>query len=293
MQPVFDTDLLRVRKLRALRADVTGADFLLRHVLDDLLLRLSTIERRFASAATLNCLSQAPARALLESDKIDAIVRLEPDVAFFDGRDVTAAKSVVALPETLPLADESIDLAISLLSMHETNDTPGFLAQLRRALRPDGLFLAASPGEGTLAELRTALLAAETEIAGGAAPRVAPFMDLRVAGALLQRAGFTLPVADAESLTVRYDTMFDLMRDLRAMGATSALVERSRAPVGRRLFTRAAEIYAERFSDPDGRVRATFSFVWLSGWAPHASQQKPLKPGSAAVSLKQILGDGK
>ncbi|MER2632515.1 MAG: SAM-dependent methyltransferase, partial [Rhizobiaceae bacterium] len=120
-------------------------------------------------------------------------------------------------------------------------------------------------------------------------PRVAPFTDVRDAGALLQRAGFALPVADIEPVTARYDTMFHLMADLRAMGAANALVARSRRPVGRAFFARAAQIYAERFSDPDGRVRATFSLVWLSGWAPHASQQQPLKPGSAAVSLKDVL----
>ncbi|MBN9269517.1 MAG: SAM-dependent methyltransferase, partial [Mesorhizobium sp.] len=134
------------------------------------------------------------------------------------------------------------------------------------------------------------LLAAETELAGGVSPRILPFADVRDAGALLQRAGLALPVADIEDTTVRYDTLFDLAADLRAMGETSPLADRSRKPAGRRLFARAAEIYAERFSDPDGRVRASFSLVWMSGWAPHASQQKPLKPGSAKVSLTKILG---
>jgi SAM-dependent methyltransferase len=189
----------------------------------------------------------------------------------------------------IPLEPESIDLAVSLLSLHEANDLPGALIQIRRALRPDGLFLGAIAGGGTLAELREALLAAETEIYGGASPRVAPFTDVRDAGALLQRAGFALPVADVEPLTVRYDSIFALMRDLRAMGAANALIARSRRPGSRRLFARAAEIYKERFSDPDGRVRATFSIVWMSGWAPHASQQKPLKRGSAEVSLTKVL----
>ena len=191
--------------------------------------------------------------------------------------------------DRIPLDAESIDLAVSLLSLHEANDIPGALIQIRRALRPDGLFLGAMAGGGTLAELRESLIAAETELYGGASPRVAPFTDVRDAGALLQRAGFALPVADVETLTVRYDSMFGLMQDLRAMGATNALVDRSRRPGSRRLFTRAAEIYAERFADPDGRIRATFAFIWMSGWAPHASQQKPLKPGSATVSLTEIL----
>jgi hypothetical protein len=147
-------------------------------------------------------------------------------------------------------------------------------------------------GAGTLGELRECLLAAETELVGGAAPRVMPFPDVREAGGLLQRAGFALPVTDLETVTVRYASMFDLMRDLRAMGATSALTERSRKPARREVFLRAAELYAERFADPDGRIRATFNLVWMSGWAPHESQQKPLAPGSAQISLTKVLGRG-
>jgi SAM-dependent methyltransferase len=170
------------------------------------------------------------------------------------------------------------------------NDIPGMLAQIRRALRPDGLFLGAFAGAGTLGELRESFLAAESELYGGVSPRVIPFPDVRDAGGLLQRAGLALPVADVETLTVRYDTLFSLMADLRAMGETSPLVDRPRRPGTRKLFSRAAEIYAERFADPDGRIKASFSIVWMSGWAPDASQQKPLKPGSAKVSLASVLG---
>jgi hypothetical protein len=184
----------------------------------------------------------------------------------------------------------SLELAISLLTLHETNDVPGALIQMKRALKPDGLMLAIMPGGETLKELRFALTQAETEIHGGASPRVLPFADVRAAGALLQRTGFALPVTDIETLIVRYDNVFGLMRDLRGMGAQNALRDRSRRPVGRRFFQRVAEIYAQNFSDADGRVRATFSFVSLSGWAPHDSQQKPLKPGSAKVSLADFLG---
>jgi SAM-dependent methyltransferase len=191
----------------------------------------------------------------------------------------------------VPFEPESLDLAVSLLSLQAMNDIPGFLAQVRRALRPDGLFLAAFAGAGTLGELRESLISAETELYGGASPRVIPFADVRGAGALLQRAGLALPVADVEETTVRYDTAFDLMADLRTMGEQSALADRSRRPATRRLFRRAAEIHAERFSDPDGRIRATFSIVWMSGWAPHASQQKPLRPGAGKVSLASVLGD--
>lgn len=284
LQPIIDTGLALARKRRALAAAVPGADFLMRRVAEDLADRLGAVERRFAEAATLFSVTPDASEALSAGGKAAAVTRVEADPAFLAGGD-----GLVAPPERVPLAPESLDLAVSLLSLHEANDIPGMLIQIRRALRPDGLFLGAMAGAGTLSELRDSLLAAETEIAGGAAPRVMPFTDVRDAGALLQRAGFALPVADVEPLVVRYDTMFHLMRDLRAMGATNALTDRSRRPATRRLFARAAEIYAERFADPDGRVRATFAIVWMSGWAPHASQQKPLRPGSAEVSLTKIL----
>ena len=284
MDRIFDTDLIVTRKLRALRSAKPGADFLMAHAVEDLALRLVAVERKFGRAVTLHTLSPAPAAALSNSGKVGEVLRIEPDPAFLGG-----TTGMISPIEALPLVPESIDLAVSLLTLHETNDTPGLLAQIRRALKPDGLFLAALPGQDTLAELRAALLAAETEITGGASPRVAPFMDVRDAGGLLQRAGFALPVTDTEKLTVRYDTMFDLMRDLRAMGATNALSDRSRKPASRQLFLRAAEIYADRYSDSDGRIRATFSTVWMSGWAPHQSQQKPLKPGSAKASFAEAL----
>ena len=191
--------------------------------------------------------------------------------------------------ERMPVEPDSINLAISLLGLHHVNDVPGVLVQLRRALKPDGLFLGVVPGQGTLEELKLSLAAAEAEVYGGAGVRVSPFIDIRDAGALLQRAGFALPVADIDPVTVRYSDMFALLRDLRGMGETSVLIARRRRPDRRQLFIRAAEIYAERFSDPDGRIRATFAFVWLSGWAPHASQQKPLKPGSATFPLADAL----
>ena len=225
---------------------------------------------------------------MLASGKVDEVIRIEADAAFLGG-----GPGLVAAPEHLPLDPGSIDLAVSLLALHEANDIPGMLVQIRRALKPDGLFLGCMAGVATLFELRDALLAAEIELHGGASPRVIPFTDVRDAGALLQRAGFALPVADVETVTVRYDNLFGLMTDLRAMGAASALEARSRKPATRTLFARAAQIYAERHSDADGRIRATFSLVWMSGWAPDPSQQKPLKPGSAQVSLARILGGEK
>jgi len=179
---------------------------------------------------------------------------------------------------------------VSALALQFVNDLPGVLVQIRRALKPDGLFLAALMGGETLTELRQSFAAAESEIEGGASPRVAPFADLRELGALLQRAGFALPVTDVDRVIVRYDSAFAVMHDLRRMGATNALLARRRVPLRRATLLRMAEIYAKRFADKDGRVRATFEIVWLSGWAPDPSQQQPLKPGSAKTRLADALG---
>ncbi|TIT03533.1 methyltransferase domain-containing protein [Mesorhizobium sp.] len=280
MQPIVDTSLWLTHKRRALARPAADADFLMRRVAD----RLGAVERKFDRAAVLFCQTPAAVDVLAASGKVTDIARVEADAAF-----LADAAGLVAPLETVPFEPESLDLAVSLLSLQAMNDIPGMLVQIRRALKPDGLFLGAFAGAGTLSELRESLLAAETELYGGASPRVIPFTDVRDAGALLQRAGLALPVADVETVTVRYDSLFGVMADLRAMGETSALIDRSRRPGTRRLFARAAEIYAERFSDADGRVRASFPIVWMSGWAPDASQQKPLKPGSAKISLKTIL----
>lgn len=288
MQAIFDANLVIARRRRALSQAVAGADFLVARAAADLADRLAIVERKFERAAAIFGVTSAASAVLAASGKAQDVIRVEADQSFIgDGA------GIVSDAETIALAPGSIDLAVSLLALQEANDIPGQLIQIRRALKPDGLFLGVMAGAGTLNELRESLLAAETELTGGASPRVIPFTDVRDAGGLLQRAGFALPVADVETVTVRYDTMFGLMADLRAMGVTNSLTDRSRKPATRRLFQRAAEIYAERFSDPDGRVRASFSLVWLSGWAPDPSQQKPLKPGSAQVSLAKVLGDGK
>ncbi|MBX3597412.1 MAG: methyltransferase domain-containing protein [Rhizobiaceae bacterium] len=284
MQPIFDTDLLLARKLRALRSAAPGSDFLMERAAEDLADRLSAVERRFERAVAAFCVTDHAQRALQASGKVAEIIRVERDPGM-----LPSSEGLLSEAEILPLEPASIDLAVSLLSLQEVNDLPGLLLQFRTALKPDGLFLAAFAGGDTLKELRECLLQAETELTGGAAPRVAPFTDIRDAGALLQRAGFALPVADVETVTVRYSNLFALMADLRSMGATSALLARSRKPVSRGLFMKAAEIYADRFADPDGRIRATFSTIWLSGWAPDPSQQKPLKPGSAQISLAKVL----
>jgi SAM-dependent methyltransferase len=274
-QEIIDRRLAASFLERALAKASGGEDFLLAHAASDMAERLMAVDRRFEKAALIAPLPAKAAETILAANRIGALDRV----------------SVLEYPdETLPLSPQSLDLVISLLCLHVTNDVPGALIQMRRALKPDGLMLAVMPGGDTLKELRFAMTQAETEIYGGASPRVLPFADVRAAGALLQRTGYALPVTDTETLTVRYDSAFDLMRDLRGMGAQNALNARSRKPVGRRFFQLVAEVYAENFGDADGRVRATFSFVSLSGWAPHESQQKPLKPGSAKVSLADFLG---
>ena len=275
MDPVFDRDLVAARRRRAIGAARPGADFLLRHAGMEIAERLAAVERRFPTAAVIDDHDGAVSSKLLASGRVEAV----RSVAIED-----------TTTERLPLEQGSTDLIVSPLNLHLVNDTPGLLVQIRRALRPDGLFLAAVPGSGTLSELREALLAAEAAVSGGASPRVVPFGDVRDYGALLQRAGFALPVGDVDTLTVRYGTLFDLMFDLRAMGMTNPLVGRTRKPASRRFFETAAEIYRDRFADPDGRVRATFSMVNLSGWAPHESQQQPLRPGSATTRLAEALG---
>jgi SAM-dependent methyltransferase len=267
---IFDRNLLRLRQQRA--RTLGPATFLLDRVASDMAERLAVVLRQFGRAADLGTPTGAVRRVLAESGKVGTIV------------------DVMADEEALPFANGSLDLVVSALALQFVNDLPGTLIQIRRALKPDGLLLAALIGGGSLAELREAFAQAETEIEGGVSPRVVPFADVRELGGLLQRAGFALPVVDSDRLTVRYRTVLDLMRDLRRMGATNVLIERRRRPLKRTTLFRLAEIYAERFADADGRLRATFEIAWLSGWAPHESQQKPLKPGSASRRLADALG---
>ncbi|MBP1845282.1 SAM-dependent methyltransferase [Rhizobium petrolearium] len=288
MEILFDERLIEARRKRALAGGDHKAAFLLEIAGRELADRLAVVERRFETAVELHGGTGIAARDALATGKIGTMRRIETSQAFAgDDETVTPAPW-----EDVPLEPESVNLVLSPLSLHLVNDTPGTLIRVRRALKPDGLFLAAIPGAGTLAELRDVLLSAEAELLGGASPRVIPFADVRDVGGLLQRAGFTLPVVDIETYTVRYDSLFPLMRDLRAMGMTNPLAGRSRVPVPRRFFVRAAELYAERYSDPDGRIRATFSIIYASGWSPHESQQQPLKPGSARMRLADALRGG-
>ncbi|GBU17914.1 MULTISPECIES: methyltransferase domain-containing protein [Methylobacterium] len=279
--PLFDARLARARLSRARRAGY--ADFLLRHAVEDMEERLSPVLRRFPLALDLGTPTPLAAERLRAAGRAERVLRLAPAAE-------TGAFTVEADPELLPVAAGTADLTVSLLALQHVSDLPGTLVQVRRALRPDGLFLACLLGGRSLTELRTSLAEAESAVEGGLSPRVAPFAEVRDAGGLLQRAGFALPVADTEILTVRYADPFGLMRDLRAMGLTNVMTERRRTPLRRETLMRAAAHYAETFSDPDGRVRATFELLWLSGWAPHESQQKPLKPGSARARLAEALG---
>jgi SAM-dependent methyltransferase len=283
---IFDRALIDARRRRALRRPSEGADFLLRAAADDLVERLAAVKRGFAVAVDLATPLPLLRDRLAADGPIERIVRLDRLAETLDG----ARPTVVGDPEFLPFAPESLDLVVSALALQWISDLPGALAQIRRALRPDGLMLVNLLAGDTLCELRECLTVAEAELTGGAAPRVAPFAELRQLGALLQRAGFALPVVDQDRLTVRYDDAFALMRDLRAMGATNPLNERSRKPLRREVLLGAAALYAERFADADGRIRATFDIVSLSGWAPHESQQQPLRPGSAQTRLADALG---
>ena len=261
---IFDPWAVRRHRERA-AAGIAEHDFLLREVADRLVERLGDMRREFGHALALDDHSGVLTAAL--DGRVDKLARGELDRA----------------------SDESFDLIISLLSLHWVNDLPGDLLRIRRALRPDGLFLAALFGAGTLGELREAWATAEAQHEGGVSPRVAPFAELRDAGALLQRAGFALPVADLDAITVSYADAFALMHDLRGMGETNALVERRKSFTRRATLMAAAEAYRVRFGDAEGRIPATFQVLWLTAWAPHASQQQPLRPGSAKARLADAL----
>ena len=282
---LFDRALIRSRRRRAV---ALGAEtFLLDRVAADLGERIAAVLRRFDLALDLGTPGDAVRATLARLGSVGTIVAAD---ATPDRGAARAGKLVAVDEEALPFPDASLDLVVSALALQFVNDLPGALVQIRRALRPDGLFLGALLGGETLTELRQSFAAAESEVESGASPRVAPFADLRDLGALLQRAGFALPVADVDRVTVRYDSAIALMHDLRRMGATNALIARRRTPLRRATLLRMAEIYAQRFADAGGRLRATFEIMWLSGWAPHPGQQQPLKPGSAKARLADALG---
>lgn len=273
-------DRKQIARQRARSARYNGdADFLLRWSMNQIEERLSVIRRTFPLCVQIGArgadISTTPF-GIESVFKTDITAELNPDIVCED--------------DFFPFAQHSLDLVVSALSLHTVNDLPGTLIQIRQSLKPDGLFASAILGGETLFELRQCLMDAELEITGGMSPRVAPFADKPQMGGLLQRAGFALPVVDSEIVTVTYETIVHLMHDLRLMGEGNAISERRKNFSTMRLFTRAGELYAERFADADGRIRASFEVIFLLGWAPHESQQKPLKPGSATTRLADFLG---
>jgi len=286
---LFDQSLLRKRLARAARREVF-AGFLRDRAADDVCDRLLTILRHFSVAVEIGCRDRALARALASGEarkSISTLIEMDSVAGFVRP---AGPLGLIGDPEQLPLSAESVDLVVSLLALHWTNDLVGALIQIRRILRPDGLFMGALFTGATLTELRQSLLEAEDEVTGGASPRVSPFADGPDLAGLAQRAGLALPVVDIDRVTVRYDHPLRLLADLRAMGETSVLRDHARRPLRRDVLARACSLYAERFSDPDGRIRATFEISTLTGWAPHPDQQQPLRPGSAKARLADALG---
>jgi SAM-dependent methyltransferase len=288
---VFDRAVLRHRRERAAR-DWEPHAFLKREIAGRLVERLDDVRRRFPRALDIGSHGDEIATALGERQadgrqSVDWLVRADLGHGFARR---ARGPAVVADEELLPFASQSFDLVLSAMDLHWVNDLPGTLVQIRRILQPDGLLLGAMLGGATLWQLRQALAVAESEIESGLSPRVSPFADLADAAGLLQRAGFALPVADSETIEVEYRSALALMRDLGAMGESNLVAERRRGLARRATLLRAAEIYGERFALPSGRVAASFEVLFLHGWAPHDSQPKPLKPGSAGQRLADALG---
>ncbi|MCE7999333.1 MAG: methyltransferase domain-containing protein [Rhodobiaceae bacterium] len=281
----FDRHLVARHRSRAAQG-FASADFLVRRAGDEIGGRLETTNRAFNTALDLGCHNGLLARETLKPAGIETIISADISPAMACQAPMP---NIVADEEFLPVKPGSLDLVTSALSLHWVNDLPGALLQIRQALKPDGLFITALFGGETLHELRDVLMQAEAECEGGVSPRVSPFADVRDLGGLLQRSGFALPVVDADQIVVRYDTMFNLMSDLRAMGETNAISERRKTPMKRATFMRAAQIYQEKYADPDERIRATFEILYATGWAPHESQQKPMRPGTAAMRLADAL----
>ena len=283
---IFDRNALRIHRDRA--AQTFGDyDFLVREIGARLSDRLLDMARTFPLALDLSARTGGYGPVPGGPGGIEHVVSCELSERMT--RQIENS-GVVGDPEFLPFAEGRFDLVYSNLELHWANDLPGCLLQITRSLKPDGLFLAAILGGNTLTELRDVLMAAELDVTGGASPRVSPFAELRDAGALLQRAGLALPVVDADEITVTYENLFKLLADLRGMGETNTVRERVRTATRRNIFLRAAELYLERYPAEDGRIRATFEVIYLHGWAPHESQQKALRPGSAKTSLADALG---
>ncbi len=283
---IFDRSQLRRRRERAAYG-WGGQAFLKREIAQRLVERLDDIKRVFPLALDLGCHGDEVGTALSGRSGVQSLIRSDLSFGFASH---AAGPALVADEEALPFAPGCFDLVLSAMALHWVNDLPGALIQIGRILKPDGLFLGAMLGGGTLWQLRQALAVAESEIEGGLSARVSPFADLRDAAGLLQRAGFAMPVADGETIDVEYESALALMRDLRAMGESNAIAERRRGLTRRTTLLRAAEIYGQRFAQPSGRVMASFEVLFLHGWTADATQPKPLRPGAAKNRLADALG---
>lgn len=280
MQEIFDLPAARRQRQRALSQPMP--DFLWQAVAENLIWRLELTLRHFGRVLVVNAAPGDLARRIADLGKADAIIEA----------DTAAGASLIIHPEALPFGPESLDAVIWASGLERVNDLPGTLIQIRKALKPDGLLLAASLGGESFRELKASWLAADAEGAG-ASPRVAPMVDVRGWGALLQRAGFALPVADLDRLDVTYGEALTLMREIKAMGLGHALKQARKGLTSPATLARAAMHYGANFADANGRLKASFEIITLTGWAPHESQQKPLKPGSAKMRLADALNPRK
>jgi SAM-dependent methyltransferase len=287
-EALFDRRLLRRRRERA-AAGFGRADFLVREAALRLGERLGDVRRRFETALLLGS-HGGRVKAALPADRIGRLV--ETDLALALAGDPASRERLVLVAdeEALPFGADRFDLVLACWTLHWANDLPGVLAQIRYTLKPDGLFLAILPGAGSLQELRDVLLQAELDQEGGAGPRVAPFVELADAGGLLQRAGFALPVADIETMTVTYAEPLKLLRELNAMAEGNVLRDRRPGPLRRGTVAYADQLYRARFAGPDGRLPATFELLTLSGWKPDPSQPQPIRRGSGQANLAKALG---
>ncbi|MBL0848531.1 MAG: methyltransferase domain-containing protein [Candidatus Liberibacter ctenarytainae] len=267
MQLLFDTQLINSYRLRALRQKDSSSHFLLDIVAKEMSFRLNMLEKRFDNGMELHGATGIVGRTCMETKKIRNIIRIEISTEFASSNNEILVSSF----EEIPLISQSIDLILSPLNLHFVNDVMGMLLKINNTLESGGLFLAAIPGIGTLHELRKSLLQAETELSGGASPRIIPFMDIKGVGNIIQKAGFISPIIDQDTYTVHYKSMFHLIYDLRKMGMTNPLLHRSKIPPPRSLFTRAAELYAEEHSDTEGNILASFSIIYVIGWKPDTS----------------------
>lgn len=286
---VFDRLVVRTHRDRAAKGDWGHRGFLADHAAAGLADRLHDVTRRFGRVIVLACQGGEMLAHLPAATGSDWLVQadLSPEFARRAARHGAAA--LAADEELMPFAEGAADLVVSPLSLHWVNDLPGVLVQINRTLAPDGLFLASMLGGDTLFELRRAILEVEAEITGGASPRISPFTEVRDAGGLLQRAGFALPVVDSDTVTVTYDNAFKLLAELRGMGETHAGLTRHKATPPRHFWPAVAARYQALFAEADGRIPATFQIITLSGWAPAAGQQRPLRPGSATARLAEAL----